>query len=56
MNLDKVIWQVVDNNKEIDLSVTLDNSANTITVLANGDSLTGVTLLIKELSCNVEAV
>lgn len=56
MNLDKVIWQVVDNNKEIDLSVTLDNSANTITVLANGDSLTGVTLLIRELSCNVEAV
>ena len=56
MNLNKVMWQVVDNYTDVGLSVTLNNSANTVTVVANGGSLTGVTLLLQELSCDVEAV
>ena len=56
MDLDKVIWQVVDNNTEVGLSVTLDNASHTVTVLAAGGNLTGVTLLLKELSCDVESV
>jgi len=56
MNLNKTIWKVVDNNTDVSLSVTLNNTASTVTVLANGGSLTGVTLLLQELSCDVEAV
>jgi hypothetical protein len=56
MDLNKVMWQVVDNLTNVGLSVTLNNLANTVTVLASGGSLTGVTLLLQELSCDVEAV
>ncbi len=56
IDLDKAMWQVKHNDTDIGLSVTLNKSAKTITVLANGDSLTGVTLFLQELSCAVEAV
>ncbi len=56
MNLDKCKWQDIDNNTDVCLSVTLDASANKITVLANGGNLTNVRLLIQELSCDIEDV
>ena len=56
IDLDKCIWRVVDNFTDVDLSVVLDNGSKEISVTATGDSLTGVKLLLQELSCDVEAV
>ncbi len=56
VDLDKVIWRVVDNYTDVDLSVVLDDSQKQITVTATGGNLSDVKLLIQELSCDVENV
>ena len=56
IDLDKVIWSVVDNYTDVDLSVVLDDGQKEITVTATGGNLSDVKLLIQELSCDVESV
>jgi len=56
IDLDKVIWHVVDNYTDVNLSVVLDDSQKEITVTAVGGNLSDVKLLMQELSCDVENV
>ena len=56
IDLDKVIWRVVDDYTDVDLSIILDDGQKEITVTATGGNLSDVKLLIQELSCDVESV
>lgn len=56
IDLDKSIIQVTDDNVSVDISVVRDATNNHVTVTAHGGSLTGVRLLIQELSCDVVVV
>ena len=54
LDLDKVIWRVIDNNTSVTVSVVIDGGNFLVT--ATGGSLTGVRLLAQELSCSVTSV
>lgn len=56
VNLDAAIIQTTDNNQSVDVSVVRDSINNEVTVTATGGDLTGVRLLVQELSCDVTQV
>lgn len=57
MDLDKCIIQAFHADQDnVELSITRDNSGKELTVRATGQSLNGVRLLVRELSCDVSSV
>lgn len=56
IDLDKAILQTTDDNQVVDVSVVRDAGNNEVTVTATGGNLTGVRLLVQELSCAVTSV
>ncbi|AUR86338.1 hypothetical protein NVP1084O_131 [Vibrio phage 1.084.O._10N.261.49.F5] len=56
IDLDKAIVQTTDDNQSVDVSVVRDAANNEVTVTATGGNLTGVRLLVQELSCAVTTV
>lgn len=56
LDLDKVIWRVVDDNTSVTVDVQLDSANSKFIVTATGGSLAGVRLLAQVLSCSVTAV
>ena len=56
LDLDKVLWRVVDDNTSVTVDVQLDADAGQFLVTATGGSLSSVRLLVQELSCSVTSV
>ena len=53
LDLDKVLWRVVDDNTSVTVDVQLDSDGSQFLVTATGGSLSSVRLLVQELSCSV---
>ena len=56
LDLDKVLWRVVDDNTSVTVDVQLDADVGQFLVTATGGSLSNVRLLVQELSCSVTSV
>tara|TARA_R110002020_G_scaffold461823_2_gene680979 strand:+ start:65 stop:2509 length:2445 start_codon:yes stop_codon:yes gene_type:complete len=56
LDLNKVLWRVVDDSEGVTVDVQLDTSNSKFVVTATGGSLTDVTLLVQQLSCSVTSV